>query len=73
MKIKKLINKKIEIIYGKDKGKISKIKKIIKNTNKITIHNINISKKHIKCNKKQLKGKIIYKEMPLDISNIKIL
>ena len=73
MKINNLINRKIKIITGKDRGKISKIKKIIYKTNKVMIYNINISKKNIKCSKKNLKGKIIYKEMPMDISNIKFL
>ena len=61
---------KIKVISGKDKGKVSKILKVIPKTNKVLIEGTGIVKRHTKPNKLNPEGGIIEKEMPIDISNI---
>lgn len=61
----------VQIITGKSKGKIGKIKKIISKKYKIIIENINIKKKHLRPKKEGETGKIIEIEMPIHISNVK--
>lgn len=72
MRNKYIKDKKVKILYGKNKGQISTIKSYIKKIKKIVVYNVNLFKKHIKPNKKN-KGCEKLKEMPIDISNVKIL
>ncbi|MDH3003715.1 MAG: 50S ribosomal protein L24 [Candidatus Shikimatogenerans sp. JK-2022] len=61
----------VKIISGKNKGSIGPILKIVKNKN-VYVKNINLIKKHLnKRNNK--KGKIIFKESKIDISNVSFI
>ncbi|WP_185877719.1 50S ribosomal protein L24 [Blattabacterium cuenoti] len=62
---------KVIIIYGNHKGKSGVIKKILSKKNKSIIDGINIIKKHIKPGIKNPKGKILEKEAPIHMSNLK--
>lgn len=71
---------KVIVLKGKDKGKVSSIKKLIKKKFKNTyqkyaiLENINISKKHTKGNpNKNKEGGILNIEMPIAISNIMLI
>jgi ribosomal protein L24 len=46
MKIRK--DDKVKIISGKDRGKISKVLKVLKNENKVVVEGVNVVKKHVK-------------------------
>ncbi|WP_185873120.1 50S ribosomal protein L24 [Blattabacterium cuenoti] len=61
------------IIYGNHKGKKGVIKKILTKSNKAIIDGVNMIKKHIKPELKNPKGKILKKESPIHISNLKKL
>ena len=61
---------KVQVICGKDKGKVSKILKIIPKANKVLMEGVGIVKRHTKPNKLNPEGGIISKEMPIDMSNI---
>ncbi|UOF94631.1 MAG: 50S ribosomal protein L24 [Bacteroides sp.] len=63
----------VRVITGNNKGKEGKILKIDYLKNKIYVTNINLYTKHVKSNDKNSKGKIVKKEMPLDISNVMII
>ncbi len=60
----------VQIISGKYKGKIGKIKKIISKTSKVIIKNINLKTKHMKPNQKEESGQIINIEAPIHSSNL---
>ncbi len=63
------INDKIIVISGKDKGKISFIKKV--NFNKVIVDNVNLVFKNIKSvPSSNIVGNIIKKESWINISNI---
>lgn len=64
----------IIVLIGKDKGKKGFVSKIVSDGLKAVVDGVNIVKKTQKPNPNlNIKGGIIDKEMPLDISNIAIL
>ncbi|WP_158379414.1 50S ribosomal protein L24 [Candidatus Williamhamiltonella defendens] len=72
MAMKIRCNDQIIVLTGKDKGKQTKIKKILKN-GKVILEGVNLVKKHQKPVPSQNKpGGIIEKEAPIDFSNVAI-
>lgn len=70
MKLKQ--NDKVLIISGKDRGKVSKITRIINKKNKIVVENVNIRIKHIKKTQQRAGEKIRF-EAPMSVANVMIL
>nr|YP_010196411.1 ribosomal protein L24 [Gracilaria cearensis]UAD83808.1 ribosomal protein L24 [Gracilaria cearensis] len=77
MKNKKAIRKThvkrgdtVQIISGREKGKIGKIIKVLPKHNKVIIENLNIATKHLKSQKDSNSGKIIQIEIPINSSNV---
>ncbi len=66
------VNDKVEIIAGKDKGRVGKILKIYAKTNKALVENANMMKKHLKPTPNQA-GQILEKEAPIHISNLMLV
>jgi len=61
------------VITGKDKGKRGSVVRVVTETDRVIVENVNLAKKHQKPNPAAgAPGGIIEKEMPLDISNIAI-
>ena len=60
----------LEVIGGKDKGKIGEIVKILKNENRVVVKEVNIKRKHIKPRKEGDVGKISQFEAPIHSSNV---
>ncbi len=61
------------VIAGKDKGRCGAVIKMVENGKRVLVEAANMMKKHVKPNpQRQIKGGIIEKEAPLDISNIAI-
>ncbi|WP_037919240.1 50S ribosomal protein L24 [Sulfurihydrogenibium subterraneum] len=60
------------VIAGKDKGKISKIKQIVKKDEKVkvVVEGVNVVKKHVKAIQGVREGGIFEIEKPIDISNV---
>ncbi len=71
MKIK--VNDNVLVIAGKDKGKTGKVIKTLKNENKVVVEGINISKKHSKPRTNADSGGIFEIEMPIHVSNVKLV
>ena len=72
LKLHVKIGEKVQIISGKDKGKIGRIKKILKHKNKLVIEGINIGTKHIKPTRAGQSGEIKRLEFPIHSSNVSI-
>ena len=64
---------KVKILTGKDKGKISKVIKVIKKSNRVVVENINVVKVHQKPTQGNPQGGIVEKSMPLEISNMMLM
>jgi len=71
IRIKK--NDKVKILTGKDKGKIGKVLKIVKKTNRVVVENINVVKVHQRPTQANPQGGIVDKSMPIDVSNLMVM
>jgi large subunit ribosomal protein L24 len=67
------VNDKVEVIAGKDKGRVGKILKIEKESNRIIVERINLIKKHQKATDTSQSGQIIEKEAGIHISNVMLV
>jgi len=70
-KIKK--DDKVKVLTGKDKGKIGKVLKIVKKTNRVVIENINVVKTNQRPTQANPQGGIVEKNMPVHVSNLMIM
>ena len=64
---------KVEVISGKDKGRVGKLLRVNPNTNKAIVEKVNIVKRHTKPNPANQQGGIIEKEAMVDISNLQLI
>lgn len=71
MKIK--VNDNVLVIAGAYKGKTGKVLKTFASTNKVVVEGINIAKKHTKPRTNEDKGGIFDIEMPIHVSNVKLI
>lgn len=69
-KIKK--DDKVKVIYGKDKGKVVKVVKLLTVEKKVLLENANMAKRHTKPNQKH-QGGIIEKAVALDVSKVMLV
>ena len=67
-------NDKVQILTGKDKGKVGKILRIYKKKDRVLVEKINMVKRHTKGNPYAGQaGGIVEKEAPLHISNVMLV
>ena len=64
---------KVKITAGKDKGKMGKVLKIIRDKNRLVVENINIAKHHVKPTATNPQGGIVEKEAPIHWSNVMLM
>jgi large subunit ribosomal protein L24 len=67
LKIKK--GDKVQVITGKNKGKVGDVMKVFPVANKILVSGVNLVKKHTKPSQTS-EGGIIQKELPIHVSNV---
>ena len=67
------VNDKVEVIAGKDKGRVGKMLRIEKDTNRVVVERINLIKKHQKAADATQSGQIIEREAGLHISNVMLV
>lgn len=63
----------VVVTAGKFKGETGKITATHPSTNKVTVENINIVKRHLKRSERNPQGGIVEKTKPLPVSNVAIL
>ena len=68
-----LRNDQVEVIAGKDKGRVGKILRIDRRANRALVERINMMTKHRKPMSEQQPGEIIKKEAPIHISNLMLV
>ncbi|POZ92802.1 50S ribosomal protein L24 [Petrotoga halophila] len=61
------------VISGKDKGKKSKVLRVIPKDKKVIVDNVNVVKKHQRPTQKMREGGIIEQPSPIDISNVMLV
>lgn len=73
MKIRIKKDDKVKVLTGKDKGKIGKVLKVVKKTNRVVVENINVVKVHQRPTQANPQGGIVDKAMPINISNLMLM
>ncbi len=73
MKIRLKKDDKVKVLTGKDKGKIGKVLKVVKKTNRVVVENINVVKVHQRPTQANPQGGIVEKTMPIQVSNLMIM
>ena len=64
---------KVKVLTGKDKGKIGKVLKVVKKTNRVVVENINVVKVHQRPTQANPQGGIVDKTMPINVSNLMVM
>ncbi len=67
------VDDQVEIIAGKDKGRVGKILRIDRSKNKVVVERINMIKKHQKPMDATQPGQIIEREAPIHVSNVMLV
>jgi large subunit ribosomal protein L24 len=67
------INDQVEILAGKDKGRVGKIIKIFKKSDRALVEKANIVKRHTKPTAENQQGQIVEKEAPIHVSNLMLV
>ena len=63
----------VEVLAGKDKGRVGKILRVERKTGKAIVEKVNIIKRHTKPSQSNQQGGIIEKEAYVDMSNLKLI
>jgi large subunit ribosomal protein L24 len=71
MRIKK--GDRVQVLQGKDKGKIGEVMRAFPATDKVIVEGVNIHKRHQKPRRGTMQGGIIDKDMPLHVSSVAIV
>lgn len=65
-------NDQVQVMTGRDKGKIGKVLNVNHKTGRVTVEKINLVKRHMRKNQKNPQGGIVEKETPIHYSNIQL-
>lgn len=63
----------VEVIAGKDKGRVGKVLKVFPAENKATVERINMIKRHTKPREMNQQGQIVEREAPIHVSNLQLI
>lgn len=63
----------VEVIAGKDKGRVGKVLKIQPGTNRAVVERINMIKRHTKPTEMNQQGQIVEREASIHVSNLQLI
>lgn len=63
----------VKILSGKDKGKIGRVIRVDKNSNRISVDGVNVYKKHVRPKRQGEKGEVVLVTRPFNISNASLM
>lgn len=63
----------VEVIAGKDKGRVGKILKVFPSDDKALVERINMIKRHTKATEMNQQGQIVNREAPIHVSNLQLI
>jgi len=63
----------VEVIAGKDKGRVGKVLKILPAENKAIVERINMIKRHTKPTEMNQQGQIVEREAAIHVSNLQLI
>jgi len=67
------VNDKVEVIAGKDKGRVGKVLRVDRDKDRVVVERINMIKKHQKANDATQSGQIIEREAGIHSSNVMLV
>ncbi len=67
------LNDKVEVVCGKDRGRVGKVIKVLRDNDRVLVEKINMIKRHTKPNMANQQGGIIEKEAPIHVSNVMLI
>ena len=71
MRIRK--DDKVQVFTGKYKGATGKVLRVLTEKHRVLVEGVALAKRHTKPNPQMQSGGILDKEMPIDISNVKLV
>ncbi len=66
-------NDQVEVITGKDKGRVGKILRVVQKNDRAIVERVNMVKRHKKSSEMNQSGQILEKEAPIHISNLQLI
>ena len=63
----------VEVIAGKDKGRVGKILRVYPDKDKAVVERINMVKRHTKPQEMNQQGQIVDKEAPSHVANLQLI
>lgn len=63
----------VVVITGKDRGKESRVSRVLPREGKLIVEGVNTAKRHERARGQTMQGGIIDRDMPIDVSNVMIL
>ena len=66
-------NDQVEVITGKDKGRVGKILRVLPDSSKAVVERINLVKRHTKPREMNQQGQIVEKEALIHVSNLQLI
>jgi large subunit ribosomal protein L24 len=63
----------VQVISGKDKGKVGRVLRVDRDKGKVLVEGVNLARKAMRKRKQEERGGIIDIELPLDISNVMLV
>ncbi len=71
LKLKK--GDRVLILTGKDRGRKSKIMRVLPRENRVVVEGVNMVKKHARPTREMMQGGIIDQEAPIHVSNVQLI
>jgi large subunit ribosomal protein L24 len=66
-------NDQVEVIAGKDKGRVGKVLKVLPDEDKAVVERVNMVKRHTKAREMNQQGQIVEKESAIHVSNLQLI
>ncbi|HUY12464.1 MAG TPA: 50S ribosomal protein L24 [Terriglobia bacterium] len=67
-------NDQVQVIAGRDKGKTGRVLSVVPGKRRVFVEHANMIKRHTRPNPaKQIRGGILEKEGPMDVSNVALV
>jgi large subunit ribosomal protein L24 len=63
----------VEVGAGKDRGKRGKVLRVLGKKDRVLVEGVNFAKRHTRPNQKARQGGIVEKEMPIHVSNARLV
>jgi large subunit ribosomal protein L24 len=64
----------VRVLSGRDRGKTGKVLRVLRGESKAIVERINFIKKHVRPNpQRNVKGGIMEREAPIDVSNLSVV